>query len=214
MEETKKNERAEEAKRIVDQINADSELSMIEEMIKDNKITFEHNDKKYRVRMLNTKERDELDGLRRKKFGHLIQDRDILFEKDLIRVYKDRGIDISELDEDIKKIDSEIMDLQLKLGESISKKEDESILKTYSDNIKELIYKRRIIETRKNLYLEFSLENQLLNYTAEVITYLSLDIFTDNEWIRMFNTFDEFQTYSDTELIDKAGLRSMSLQYI
>jgi hypothetical protein len=61
-----------------------------EELIKDNKIIFTYKDKKYRVRLLNLSEKEELDTLRRKKFGQLLKDKDILLEKDLIAQYKER----------------------------------------------------------------------------------------------------------------------------
>jgi len=63
--------------------------------------------------------------------------------------------------------------------------------------------------------LEFSLENQLLNYVAEIITYLSLDIKTDTgRWVRLFKTIEDFRVYDDNELINTAGVYTMLLQYL
>jgi hypothetical protein len=203
-----------QAEKIVADMEKETKLSRVEELIKDNKITFDYNDKKYRVRLLNLKEKEELDILRRKKFGQLMKDKDIFLEKDLIIQYKERGIDIGELDEQIKKLNAEDLDLQIKLGESISKNEPETILKTYKDQIIDLRIKKQTINTQKNLLLEFSMENSLLNYIAQVITYLSLEEEKDDKWQRMFQTLEEFQTYEDEELINKAGTYSMVLQYI
>ena len=190
-----------------------NELSLLGELIKDNKIEFDYKDKRYRVRLLNLKEKEELDRLRRKMFGQLIQDKDILLEKDLIRVYKERGIDIEvEIDNKMKELIKKEMDLELQLGESISKKDSENVLKMYREKIKEVRYQKYILDSRKTLFLEFSLENQLLNYVSQLITYLSLEISEDDKWKRMFKTLDEFQSYSDEELINKAGLFSMVLQ--
>jgi len=207
-------DKKQDAERIVEDMTKETELSMIEELIKDNKITFEYNEKKYRVRLLNLKEKEELDMLRRKMFGQLIKDEDILLEKDLIIQYKKRGINIDEIDDQIKKIDAEDITLQLKLGESISKNEGETILKIYKDQIEELRIRKQTLSAQKTLLLEFSFENQLLNYVAQVITYLSLDEFKDEIWKRMFNTLDDFQSYVDESLINKAGQYSMLLQYI
>jgi hypothetical protein len=207
-----KNVREEEAKKIVDDMNESNELALMEEMIKNNKIEFEYEDKKYRIRMLNLKEKEELDLLRRKKFGQLIQDKDILLEKDLIKIYKDRGIDIEEIDNEIKDLIKKELDLELQLGESISKKDSENVLKMYKEKILQVRYQKAILSSRKVLFLEFSLENQLFNYVAQVITYLSLDVFEDDEWKRMFETLDKFQSYSDEKLINKAGVYSMALQ--
>ena len=207
-------DRLNDAERIVKSMEKETELSKIEELIKDNKISFEHEEKKYRVRMLNLKEKEDLDMLRRKKFGQLIKDKDILLEKDLISQYKERGINIDELDDKIKKIIAEDFELQLKLGEALSKKEPETILKTYEEQIKELRIKKQVLNTQRNLLLTFCLENQLLDYIAQIITYLSVDTLVDGEWKRMFVTLDDFQTYTDEGLINKAGQYSMLLQYI
>jgi len=204
-----------QAEKIVNDMEKETELSRIEELVKNNSITFIYNDKEYRVRLLNIEEKEELDTLRRRKFGQLLKDKDILLEKDLIKQYKERGIDIEiEIDDKIKKINAEELDLQLKLGESISKNEGESILKTYKDKIEELRITKKIQKTRRNLLLELSLENSLLNYIAQIITYLSLEEKVDDKWQRMFNSLEAFQTYEDEQLIDKAGTYSMFLQYL
>lgn len=206
--------RLSEAEKIVKSMESEIELSKMEELIKDNKITFDYKDNKYRVRLLNLKEKEELDQLRRKKFGQLMRDKDILLEKDLIVQYKERGIDIDELDSQIKITNAEELDLQMKLGESISKNENEITLKTYKNQIEELRTRKQIFNTQKNLLLTFSLENSLLNFVAQVITYLSLEEKKDDRWQRMFQTLEMFQTYEDEELIDKAGSYSMLLQYL
>lgn len=203
-----------EAERIVTEMEKDNLLSKTEDLVKDNKIEFVHDKISYQVRLLNLAEKEELDMLRRKKFGNLIQDKDILLEKDLIKQYKERGIDIEEIDEHIKKLNSEEENLTVKLGESISKNEDESILKTSREQIEELRMKKNILYTQKNLLLEYSLENQLLTHVAQLITYLSLYIFEDNEWHKMFSSLEDFQNHKDESLINKAASYSMSLQYL
>jgi hypothetical protein len=70
------------------------------------------------------------------------------------------------------------------------------------------------LNAQKTLLLEFSLENQLLNYVAQIITYLSLDELKDGVWQRMFNSLEDFQTYTDEGLINTAGQFSMVLQYL
>jgi len=204
-----------DAERIVAEMEKETELARIEELIKDNKITFKHNDKVYRVRLLNLFEKEELDLLRRRKFGQLMKDKDILMEKDLIQQYKDRGINIEiEIDDKMKKFHAEELELRMKLGESISKNETETTLKTYKDQIEELRIQGQVLKTQRNLLLELSLENSLLNYVAQIITYLSLEEKLEEKWQRMFGSLEAFQTYEDNKLIDKAGTFSMYLQYL
>ena len=198
----------------VEDMAKETELSHVEELIKDNKITFTHNDKSYRVRLLNLSEKEELDLLRRKRFGQLMRDKDIFLEKDLIKQYKERGIDIEEIDSQIQKLHAEELDLQVRLGEAISKNDMETVLKSYKEQIEDLRVKIQVLQTQKNLLLEFSLENALLSFVAQAITYLSLEEKTDNGYQRMFKTLDDFQKYEDNKLIEKAASYSMILQYV
>jgi hypothetical protein len=215
------NDKKQEAESIIEKMNKESDLSKVEELIKDNRISFTYNDSQYRVRLLNLREKEELDELRRKKYNSMIQEKDsqgnyvYLRESKLIEIYKQRGdVDIDEINEQIKKLDIEDIDTQLKLGESISKNEGEVILKTYKDKIQEIKMKKRILSAQKTLLLEFSLENQFLNYVAEVITCLSLDILEEGTWKRMFTNLEEFRNYSDEKLINEAGKYSLYLQYL
>jgi len=208
-------ERLEEAKKIVEDMEKETELNNIESLIKDNTIEFIHEEKKYRVRLLTQGERDELDQMRRKKFGQLIQDKDILLEKDLIKILKEiRGLDLEITREEVKKLGAEEFDLMLKLGEAISKNEGETILKTYEDQITELKNKKRILRVQETLLLEFSLENQLFNYVLMIITYLSLDELKDGKWQRLFTKFEDFKDYKDNKLLEQAGTYSTLLQGI
>jgi len=209
MEETLKS-----AKRIVEEMEKQNALNKVKDLIQDNNIVFDYKNKKYRVRLLNLSEKEELDLLRLKKFGQLIKDKDVLLEKDLIIQYKERGINIDDLDEQIRKINSEMLEEKIKLGEAIFKNAQETILKTYKDKIDECITKIKIINTQKNLLLELSLENALLAYVAQIITYLSFDIFEDGNWKRMFFSIEDFLKYSDEGLINQAATYSMLLQYL
>jgi hypothetical protein len=209
-----KNVSKEDAIKLLNKMQEEGNLNIAEEMLQDNKINFKIKDKKYRVRLLNLGEKEELDNLRRKKFTQLILDKDILLEKDLIKAYKDRDIDIDELTDKMKKLENEIHEKQLALGESISKNEGETILMAYAEQIKNLEIEKQIIFLQKNALLEFTLENQLLGYVAEIITYLVTEIENEEEsWERVWNSIEEFNQCSDNELINKAATSSMILQY-
>jgi hypothetical protein len=204
-----------DAEKIVKEMEADNELSKVEELIKHNKITFEYKEKKYRVRLLNLAEKEELDMLRRKKFGQLMKDKDIFMEKDLIIQYKNRGIDIEkDIVENIKKISAEEFELQIKLGESISKNENEIILKNYKDQIEQLRFQRNVLNTQKTLLLTYSLECALESYVYQIITYLSSEISTEEGWTRAFKTLEDFQKYEDEQLIGKLGSYAVLLQQL
>jgi len=196
----------------------ENELSRVGELIKDNRIIFDYKDKKYRVRLLNLKEKEELDMLRRKKFSQLVQEKDdkgnyvYLLEQDLIKILKERGLDIEEINDEIKKLDSRLIKIQLDLGESLSKNEGEVILKTYEEDIKEVILQKQVLFTQKNLLLTYSLENCLENYVYQVITFLSFEKLEEEIWIKAFDNLEDFQNCKDENLIIKAGQFSLLLQ--
>jgi hypothetical protein len=206
--------REEEAKKILKDLDEQYELNKLQELVSNNMVEFEHNEKKYRVRMLNLREKDELDQLRRKKFGQLIQDKDILLEKDLIKVYKERGLDIDEIAEKYQQIEKEEFAMQLKLGKALAEKVQEAVLKAYKDELIKMEERKRILLIQRISALEYSLENQLLNYVAQIITYLSLEKFENDKWERAYNTFESFQNSEDEKLINTAAKFSTLLQHV
>lgn len=204
--------REEEVKKMVETMNEEYNISKVNDMIKDNKIEFEFEGIQYRVRLLNTKEKDELDSLKRKKFGQLMQDKDILMEKDLIRVYKERGIDIELLDKEVKVLQSQMSEITYKLGEALANKSGDIILKGYKTEIETLRNAIYEILVQKNHLLDYSLENQLQNYLAKVISYLSLDKLTGELWSRAFQHIDDFLT-AEEKLINFTVTYAMTLHY-
>ena len=82
-------------------------------------------------------------------------------------------------------------------------------------NLKSCLYLYEICIAKKCKHkVCFTFENQLLNYVSMVITYLSLDELKDGTWQRMFSTLEDFENYDNGNLINKAAIYSMTLQYI
>lgn len=209
-----------EAEQIVKEMEENFQLSKIEELIKDNAIQFDYNEKKYRVRLLTMSEKDELDSLRRKKFNSMLQEKDekgnyvYLKESVLVKLLKERGdADIEAIEDKINKLNSEAVSLQLRLGEAISKNESELVLNTYKDQIEDIL-KTQIpsLRTEKNLLLGFSLENALLSFVSQVITYLSSEVLEGEEWVKVYKSFKEFQENKDETLMNQLAMYSMVLQ--
>jgi len=204
----------EDAQKLLNKLQADKDLTSIEGFIRNNFIEFEHKDKQYRVRLLSLKDKILLHEFKLRKFGEYLQDKNILMEKDLIRIYKDRGIDIAGIDDSMKKLSAEIIDAQISLGEALSKHEMETILNNYKTKIESLQTEKRIKFLQKTDLLSMSLENQLLNYEAEIITFLTLEILKDAKWERLYISYEDFINCEDETLINKAGTRSILLQTI
>jgi hypothetical protein len=201
-----------EVKRILDEMQETYQVDRVAELIKDNKIEFEFEGNQYRVRLLNAKEKDELDMIRRRRFGQLLKDKDILLEKDLIIAYQEKGINIEEIDEQIKKLNAELGTQNYKLGEALVKTPGDTILKTYKIEIVSLTYRLDELNIQRNHLLEYSLENHLQIFIAQAISYLCLDIKLEDKWIRAFKNLDTFMSQDD-KLINLVGLYSMYLYY-
>lgn len=199
-----------EAMKILETMNDEYGISKVAELIKDNKIEFPLEKKEYRVRLLNTKEKDELDFLRRKYFGKLMQDTDILMEKDLIKIYKERGLDIGALDKDIQRLTTKIQSINYPLGESLANKAGDLILKTYREEIEKLTTQLYEVMIRRNHLLEYSFEQTLQNYVAKIISFLSLEIKENDVWIRAYNNIDDYIA-ADERLINLSATYSMTL---
>lgn len=206
--------RDEEAKKILDEMSEKYELSELEEMVKNNEFVFKYEEKEYRVRLLDNSDKEELDNYRRKKFGKLIQDKDILMKKDLIKIYKERDIDIEAIEKSVEELNKDLFHYQMKLGEALSKKLGDQVLKEYNSKISDIVAQIRIKQIQINTLLDYSLESQLLNYLAEVITYLSFEVLVDGEWKRVFENFEEFRKSKEEVLVGKAAKLSMCLQYL
>jgi len=204
--------REEEVKKIVEIMDDEYNMSKVADMIKDNKIEFEFGGKQYRVRLLNSKEKDDLDTLRRKKFGNLLQDKDILLEKDLIRIYKERGIDVDSIDKKIRQIQIQISAVQYKMGVVLENNGGDTVLNTYKNEVVTLKQQMYELIIQKNHLLNFSLENQLKNYEAKIISYLSLEVKQGDTWVKAYTNIDNFLV-SDEKLINMTVSYSLALHY-
>lgn len=213
-------ERMEEAKKLVEEMNKDENLSEAEEMIKDNKITFSYNDKKYRVHLLDSFEKEELNNLRRKKFNSMLQEKDekgnyvYLFAEDLMKVLKERGKDVEKNREEINSLQAEERDLRKKLGEALDNNEGDTVLENYRDKIKENIIRQSILDTQNTLWLESSFENVLEEYVYKIITYLSSKILEEGIWKKLFSSIEDFENCKDEKLLIELGKRAVPIQYL
>jgi len=204
-----------EVRDLVAKIIEEGNLDKIKTMIKDNKIEFKINDKQYRIRLLSNREKEEKDYLIREKFGELLQNKNILTQATMKRIYKEREIiDIDELDTEIEKLKVEELKLRLQLGEVIAKNTSEKEQEIYYNKIVEKVFEQKVILGRKLSYFELSLENALANYEAKVITYLSTDVLEEDKWIRAFETLEDFENCNSDKLIAESSVYSNTLQYM
>jgi hypothetical protein len=202
-----------EASKILEDINENHEIELMSEKIKDNKIDFVFNDNKYRVRLLNSKDKEDLYLFKTRKMTELLKDENILPEKELIKLYIKKGIDIDKLDKDIEHTLSLIRTNQMKLGELLSKKASKSSLSIYEDKIKNLKNELYLLTIQKSDLLEYSFERIFENSIIKMTAFLSLEKNIDDKYTIAFDSFDDFISY-DEELVAKTIASSMIINYI
>ena len=171
----------------------------LEDIIKDNKIEFKSGDKTFRVRKATIPEQQEINDVRRKKYLELVRDDSYLFKKQWIEIYKKKGIDITKIETDMKKIEDEVKRLLLRLAKTTDKK-----------GIKDI--KNQILKSRDELYilaiektdlLSYSIEDQTHVYVKSYTAYLILERKEGDKWVKHFKDFKEFQKLEDGDLVYK-----------
>ena len=211
--------RQEEIKKISTQINDEYNIEKIRELIRSNKKEFIHNDKTYRVRLLNDNEKDELNILTKKRLNSMIQEKDEkgnyvwLHIAELIKIYKERGtVDIEKIDSGINKATKKFQSANFELGEALANKAGENFLKSYKEELEQSKSELESLIIEKGHYLESSVEQQIQNYNAKCISYLCLDVKEENSWIRAFKSIDDF-IKADDKLVNLASLYAMALHF-
>lgn len=197
-----------------EQLKKDIDLSKIEEMLKDNKIIFDYKDKKYRVRLLNLAEKEELLKFQVKKEMDMLNEGIFKYEKVLIPILKQNGTDIEAMDKRINDIYREECKIMLKLGEAEKEKETEDILSSYKEEIVKLRDEIKQISIEKSIRLNNSLENQLLNSVVQYMVFLGLEVLENDKYLKMYKTYDEFLNNINETLMKKAVAYITVLEYV
>jgi len=186
-----------------------------EKSVQDNKISFEYKNEKYRVKRPLYSERQEVYLKKSEKHIKLLKEKNsdgtpkYLFEKELVAIYKDRGIDIEELDKKFRVLKNNEKELMLKLGEALKENKSTNELETLKKAISDIRYDMSGITITKGDYLEYSIEKQVLSYTITYFAYLLTEKLVEDKWVKAFNNFDSFIS---SEGIDE-GLLNLCIYY-
>jgi len=161
------------------------------ELVRDNKFYFDYEDRWYRVNMPNQKQLAEANLLRNKIRIQLAQKgkkEGFYFKEDLIKLLKDENIDINSMDEEVKILRKEYVQLAI----TVAKKKDNKI-EDLEKRGKEIDDKIRDILNKKAEHLTPAIE-----YQAEDSWYKSLianctEKQIEEKWERVWKNFNEFQ---------------------
>jgi len=170
--------------------------------IKNNKKEFEVKDIKYRVHKPTNAEGLQVRKARTKKYIELLKDDTYMLREQLIDLYKGKGVDIEQLEADIKEISLQIEDIQEKVAPIPT--ESKEIISNYEQQVKDLIQKQSEISIRLSELLEYSVENEILEFSNLFLIYSVLEKSKDDKWVKCFDNYDAFLNSDNEALILEA----------
>jgi hypothetical protein len=173
------------------------EMEKVTDLLSKNVIEFDYAKDKYRVSRPTFKQKAEVNEQRIVKYIELIKNPKYVMEKDLIKIYKDRGIDIEDMDSQIKVLDDKKNALLYKLGESIKSQAQDSDLKILKDEIEKLTVAQQEISLRKIVYLDTAIESQLNVYIYTYFAFLLTEKLDGDKWVRVWSDYDSFMNESE-----------------
>jgi len=159
-------------------------------LIKDNKICFIVNENLYRVRMPNQGEQSLAEHQRNLEQLSYLKQEGCITKNQLILQLKNSGIDIDKLEEERTELTKELKKYWFLLATVDSTNKNK--ITEYSDKIKEIqnILKNSVMNIA--VYLSPCLESRLESFYIKYMTYICTEKQVNNEWIKVWNTFEDF----------------------
>lgn len=183
---------------IPETIQKNLDFTAIEEAVKDNKNEFVYNSINYRVRKPSYKEKQQVYEAQARKFKELVESNAYMFEDNLkSELKKNKNVDLDAFGDKIETLEFEKKKLQLELGELLKNKGSEQDIITIKNRLLDVISEQQITSIRKSRYLEYSIENQLMLFSYDFLTFLVTEKQVEDKWVKAFNNFDEFLNESD-----------------
>jgi hypothetical protein len=175
--------------------------NLVEGAIQDNKIEFSHEGVSYRVRKAVYKEKQQANKFRMKLYVELLKDKDCLLEKDLRKLYKERGTDIDKIDKEILELTNQQENLLFDLGKAIKENKAKVELEQYKKQIIGVRESIKGLRLEKQQLLEISLENRLLTEVYSYLIWLTSEKKVEGGWVRIWDKYDDFISCEDFNLL-------------
>lgn len=196
----------EEIQEKLEEVKKQINLSLVEQLLTNNTHEFQVKDDTYRVTRPTFAQKKAINGVKMKELNRLLRDPDCLFEKDIIELLKTKGVDIPDLDNQLKVLETQKEKLQISLGEVLAKKENEADLHVFKEEIEKIDTKQQTISFQKAFYLENTIENQvtieIYCYTSYLITEKAVEESGQPiQWIKPWKDYDDFINSSE-ELVN------------
>lgn len=184
-------------KKVLKETQDVSDEALIEQSLLSNELEFEIDNVKYRIRKPSFKEKQEVYKIKSIKFSELIRDKNYMLEKDLRKLYKERGIDIDELESKFKNLEREKNTLNMKLGEALVNKASDEELKTLKEEIEKIRDLQIEVSMEKTNLLDYTIEQQLFSHCYSYLLYLIAEKKLDDKWVKAWDTYQDFENTSE-----------------
>jgi len=180
----------------------------IEQAIQSNELNFTFDNVQYKVKRPTFALRQEVYKKQAHKYTELIKDKNFLFEDDLKRIYKDRGMDIDGLVKEIDDMEKRKNEMLYKLGEDIKNQKAEVELERTKKEIEEFTSKQQKLIIRKSSLFENTIETQIQLYIYSYMTYLITDRFVPGKeieegkveagtWVKAWDSYESFTSSAE-----------------
>jgi len=196
----------EEIQEKLEEVKKQLNLSLVEQLLTNNTHEFEVEGVKYRVTKPTFAQKKQINTIKMKTLNKLLRDPECLFEKDIIALLKAKGIDIPDMENQLKVLETQKEKLQMSLGEALAEQKTESNLHVFKEEIEKIETKQQTISFQKAFYLENTIENQvaveIYCYTSYLITEKAEEESgQDIKWAKPWKDYDDF-TNSSEQLIN------------
>jgi len=197
--------------KLLEDLQRGIENNIIEEAVRDNKVTFDYKDNKYRVHRPSFKDKQDAYKEKGRKHVEFLKSGEYETEENLKKILKTRGVDIDEIDTKVNDLMLKRNDIFMKMGEMIKDNREDKDLLPFKDEIEKINSEIGALGIKKYQYLEYTLENQINVYSYLYMTYLVgekmvIDEATKEEkYIKCWNSYSEFEKENE-ELVNKCAL--------
>lgn len=197
--------------KLLEDLQRGIENNIIEEAVRDNKVTFDYKDCKYRVHRPSFKDKQDAYKEKARKHIEFLKSGEYETEESLKKILKSRGVDIGEIDVKTNDLMLKRNDIFMKMGEMIKDKRDEKDLLPFKDEIEKINSEVGALGIKKYQHLEYSLENQINVYSYLYMTYLVSEkaiideVTKEEKYVKCWSSYSEFEKENE-ELVNKCAL--------
>ncbi len=170
----------------------------VEEMLSSNELNFDFKDVKYKVKKPSFEQKLLANQKKVSKYVELLETKDdkgnfiYKSEKEMRKIYKDRGIDIDDLDKQYSSVETARNNLLLKLGKAIKDEAPDKEMQVYRDEIKLLFNRLQEISMEKAVLLDTTIESQVNIFIFTYLAFLSAEKLVEDKWIKAWETYESF----------------------